>query len=81
MTNNIEQLMELMPKGYEEQCYATKVVVRSRIIKNSKDLMTLCLIHLTQASSLMEISKYAGLSNIGKIRVVAFMKRFAGCRA
>lgn len=46
MTNNIEQLIDLMPIGYEEQCYKTKTIVRNRVIKSAKDLMTLCLIYL-----------------------------------
>lgn len=78
-TNNIEQLMDLLPNGYEEQCYEKKAIERNRIIKNAKDLMKLCMIYLTQACSLMDISAYARLLGIGKLSDVAFMKRFSKC--
>ena len=78
-SNNIEQLMDMMPCGYEEACYETKAIERNRIIKNAHDLMKLCLIYLTQSCSLLEISQYANLLGIGKISDVAFMKKFAKC--
>ena len=78
-TNNIEQLMDNLPGSYEEACYKTKTIERNRKIKSARDLMKLCLIYLTQACSLLEISEYAMLLGIGKISDVAFMKKFAKC--
>ena len=81
MPSNIEQIMDILPQGYEDSCFETKAIERKRGIKSAKDLMLLCLIYLTQACSLLEISKYASLLGIAKISDVAFMNRFAKCGA
>ena len=78
-TNNIQQLLDMLPTGYEEACYETKAIERNRKIKNGRDLMELCLIYLIHACSLLEVSKYASLLGMGKISDVAFMKKFAKC--
>jgi len=78
-TNNIEQLIEYLPLGYEEKCHETGAIERKRVIKDALSLMRLCLLYLTQACSLLDVSLYASLLSIGKLSDVAFMKRFAKC--
>jgi len=76
---NIEELMEMLPEGYEEACREKGAMRRKREIKNPQDLMKLCLIYLSQKCSLVEISEIARLMGIGEMSDVAFMKRFAKC--
>ena len=76
---NIEELMEYLPEGYEASCLETKVIQRSRAIKNPKDLIKLCLIYLTQNSSLLEISELSKAMGIAQLSDVAFMKKFVKC--
>jgi hypothetical protein len=77
---NIEKLMSRLPKDYEATAKTTKALVRARGIKNSRDLMLLCLIYLFKGLTLLEVSVYASVENIANISNVAFMKRFAKCR-
>jgi len=76
---NIEKIMDYLPEGYETSCIETKVIQRSRAIKNPKDLIKLCLIYLTQNSSLVEISELSKAMGIAQLSDVAFMKKFAKC--
>lgn len=72
-------LLRMMPKGYEEACYATKAIVRNREIKDPNDLMMLALFHLLTGCSLIEVSEISKLAKLGDISDVAFMKRFSNC--
>ena len=76
---NINQIKWKLPNGYESACYETKAMERTREIKSPSDLMTLCMIYLTQNSSLKEISEIARLNGIAEISDVSFMKKFAKC--
>jgi len=76
---NIEKLLELLPRGYEDACYETKAIERRRNIKSPMDLMKICLIYLSQKCSLLEMSETVYLMGMGKLSDVAFMKRFAHC--
>jgi hypothetical protein len=57
--NNIEQLMEILPSGYEEACFETKAMERNRIIKGARNLMILCLIYLLESHKLIAKKKLA----------------------
>lgn len=71
---NIIELIELLPKEYEKACYETKAITRKRTIKTPKDLLVLVLYYLF-GNSLIEVSQFALMHNIGKISDVAFMER------
>ena len=77
---NVEKLMELLPKDYEEKCFATKAIERVREIKTPKDLMTLALSYVAHGFSMLEMSEIARLRGIAKLSDVAFMGRFAKCK-
>ena len=72
-------LMRELPEGYEQACYDTGAMERGRGIKTPDNLMLLSLYHLLNGCSLKEISQIAGLTQLGKVSDVAFMKRFQKC--
>jgi len=76
---SVAQLLKEMPNGYIEACYSEKAIQRKRGITDPGDLMMLCLFHLLNGCSLMEISEVARLTKLGEVSDVAFMKRFEGC--
>lgn len=76
---SITQLIPLLTEGYEEKCRELGIIQRSRQIKTPADLMMLCLFHLCNGCSLMEISEVARILKIGNFSDVAFMKKFAKC--
>ena len=76
---NADELIKLLPNNYEKTCYETKAITRNRTINNPKDLMKLLLYYLYEAS-LVSVSQYALINNIGKISDVALMKRFNKCK-
>jgi len=76
--NNLEELMQFLPKNYEQTCFETNTIKRSRVIKNPKELMFFCLLYLSQKYSLLELSLFAKLKGI-KLSSVAFMKKLAKC--
>jgi hypothetical protein len=73
----VAQLLPLMAEGYEAKCLELKIIQRKREIKTPADLMLLCLFHLINGCSLVDISEIARLTNIADISDVGFMKRFA----
>lgn len=77
-SNNINELMKLLPEHYEQACYETKAIERGRSIKTPKELMSYCLLYLSQKYSLLELSLFAKLKGI-KMSDVAFMKKLAKC--
>ena len=72
---NIDELLKMLTDNYDKACYETKAITRNRTIKNPEELIKLLLYYL-YGSSLIEVSQYALISEIGKISDVAFMKRF-----
>jgi len=78
---SISHLIPLLVDGYEDKCKELGIIQRGRKIKNPADLMLLCLLHLNNGCSLMDVSEVARLSNIGDFSDVAFMKKFAKCGA
>lgn len=76
---SVAQLLKEMPDGYEEACFSEKAIQRKRGITEPGNLMMLCLFHLLNGCSLVEISEVARLTKLGDISDVAFMKRFSGC--
>jgi len=75
----VSQLMSLLTEGYEVKCKELGIIQRSREIKTPADLMLLCLFHLNNGCTLMEISEAARLLRIGEFSDVAFMKKFSKC--
>ena len=78
---SISHLIPLLADGYEDKCRELGIIQRGRKIKTPADLMLLCLLHLNNGCSLMDVSEVARLSNIGDFSDVAFMKKFAKCGA
>jgi len=76
---SVARLLKEMPNGYEEACFKEKAIQRKRGIVLPGDLMMLCLFHLLNGCSLVEISEVARLVKLGDVSDVAFMKRFEGC--
>lgn len=73
-------LVKLLPSGYENACFETKAITRKRAIKNPLDLLWLILYYLSGNHSLMEVSQFASIRGIGKISDVAFLKKFIQCK-
>ena len=73
-------LIKLLPSGYEQACFDKKAITRKRTIKNPLDLLRLILFYLSGNKSLVDVSQFALLSSIGTISDVAFMKKFVQCR-
>ncbi len=76
---SVSQLIRELPEGYAEACFKEGAIQRKRVISSPDDLMMLSLFHLINGCSLVEISTIAGLTKIGNISDVAFMKRFEHC--
>ena len=75
MNTKIEELLKLLPKGYEKACYETKAIERKRTVQTPEELLVLCLYYL-YGTSLVETSQLAKMNAIGTLSDVAFMKRF-----
>lgn len=73
-------LIKLLPVGYEDACYEKKAITRKRTIKSPLDLLGLILFYLSGNKSLIDVSQFALISGIGKISDVGFMKRFIKCK-
>ena len=73
-------LVKLLPPGYEQACFDKKKITRKRTIKNPLDLLRLILFYLSGNKSLIDVTHFALLSGIGKISDVAFMKKFIQCK-
>ncbi len=73
-------LVKLLPSGYEQACFEKKAITRKRTIKNPLDLLRLILFYLSGNKSLIDVSQFALISGIGKISDVGFMKRFVKCK-
>lgn len=77
---NTNDLIKLLPEGYEDACYEKKAITRKRTITNPLDLLRLILFYLSANRSLIDVSQFALMSGIGKISDVGFMKRFLKCK-
>lgn len=75
MNINIEELIKLLPEGYQQACYETKAIERKRTVQTPEELLVMCLYYI-YGSSLMETSQLAKMNGTGKMSDVAFMKRF-----
>lgn len=77
---DINDLVKLLPAGYEQACFDKKAITRKRTIKNPLALLRLILFYLSGNKSLIDVSQFALISGIGKISGVGFMKRFLKCK-
>jgi hypothetical protein len=75
----VAQLLPLLGSEYEAKCVEFNIIQRKRKIETPADLMLLCLLHLINGCSLVDISEIARLSNIADISDVALMKKFGQC--
>ena len=73
-------LVKLLPSGYEQACFDKKAITRKRTVKNPPDLLRLLLFYLYGSKSFIDVSRFALISGIGKISDVGFMKRFIKCK-
>lgn len=73
-------LVKLLPSGYEQACFDKKAITRKRTIKEPLDLLRLILFYLSGNKSLIDVSQFALMGGIGKISDVGFMKRFIKCK-
>lgn len=78
MDIKIEELIELLPEGYNDACFETKAIERQRKIKTPEELLVMCLYYLYGAT-LIEASQLAGINGTEQMSDVAFMKRFIKC--
>lgn len=76
---NIQLLMNELPKDYEKECYSQGAIIRKRGVSNPADLMMLAMFHLHNGCSLIEMSEVARITKLGSMSDVAFMKRFEKC--
>ena len=76
----IKELIDLLPKDYEKECYEKKAIRRKRTIKNPLDLLVLLLYYLYDDHSLVDVNRFAILINIGNISDTALIKRFIQCK-
>lgn len=73
-------LVKLLPQGFEQACFDKKAITRKRTIKNPLDLLRLILFYLSGNKSLIDVSQFALMSGIGRISDAGFMKRFIKCK-
>ena len=76
----IKELIDLLPEDYEKECYEKKAIRRKRTIKNPLDLIILLLYYLYDNHSLVDVSQFAILKNIGNISDTALIKKFIQCK-
>ena len=76
---SIAQLIPLLPKDYANKLIKLGKIKRWRGIKTPEDLMLLCLFHLHNGSTLIEIAEISRMIHIADISDVCFMERFALC--
>lgn len=76
----ITKLIDLLPEGYEKECYEKKAIQRKRVIKTLLDLIVLLLYYLYDNHSLVDVSQFAILKNIGNISDTALIKKFIQCK-
>ena len=76
----IKELIDLLPKDYEKECYEKKAIRRKRTIKTPLDLLILLLYYLYDDHSLVDVSQFAILKNIGNISDTALIKKFIQCK-
>ena len=77
---NVDELINRLPKGYQQACYDQKAIERKREVKNPVDLIKLVLLYLTGAYSQIEMSVIAQSMGIAKIGDTGFLKKFAKCK-
>lgn len=70
----IKELIDLLLENYEKECYEKKAIQRKRIIKNPLDLIVLLLYYLYENHSIIDVSQFAILKNIGNISDTALIK-------
>jgi hypothetical protein len=50
MDINIEELIKLLPEGYQQACYETKAIERKHTVQTLEELLVMCLYYIYGAS-------------------------------
>lgn len=74
----LDEIIELIPKGYEEACWDTKAMSRKKGIQNEKTLLKFCM-YYAYGHSLIDVKNYAEAFHNITISDVGFSKRFINC--
>ncbi len=75
----IDNLIQILPEGYEQACFDTKAIERKKIFKNPIDLIKALIYYFCDDHSLLDVSQFVYMSNIGKISDVGFLKKLVKC--
>jgi hypothetical protein len=79
--DRFEQLLELLPGGWEEKAGELKAFQRARGIKTPKELLKIILLYLTKGKSFRGTSAIMRLSGEAEISDVAILKRIRNSAA
>ena len=79
--NNFEQLMRMLPEGWEEKAKELGALQRSREIKTADELLRLILLYLTEGKSFRGTSALMRLAGEAEISDVALLKRMRNSAA
>jgi hypothetical protein len=79
--DRLEQLLQLLPEGWEEKAVELKAFRRPRKITSPKDLLGTILLYLTKGKSFRGTSAVKRLSGEAEISDVAILKRMRNCAA
>jgi hypothetical protein len=76
---SFEQLLSVMPDGWEAQAKELGALARGREIKNALDLLRLVFLYLSEGKSFSGTAALLGLSGICSISKKAVFSRFQKC--
>ena len=78
-TEQFEQLLELLPQGWEAKAKELEAFKRVREIKTPKELLRLILLYITEEKSFAKTSAIINLSQTASINKIAVFKRMQKC--
>ena len=78
-TEQFEQLLELLPEGWEEKAKELGAFERGREIKTPRELLRLILLYITEGKSFARTSAIINLSQTADISKIAVFKRIQKC--
>lgn len=77
--NDLAELLRELPDDYEASSKSSGALLRKRGVLSAGNLLLLCLFHLLNGCSLLEVGLISKLAKFGSMSDVAFMKRFEKC--
>jgi hypothetical protein len=78
---SFEQLLSVMPEGWEDKAKELGALLRTREIKNATDLLRLVFLYLTEGKSFSGTAALLKLTGIGSMTKKAVFTRFQKCGA